>query len=105
MSEVFKPVSPASSSSESLSSPGSADISGPRSYAEHSLRLWPGIVIVVLEWLLITVPGWVVPGTMTHFVSMFWGPMLATVALTAWWLFGSRLPWADRWLAPLACAA
>src|SRR5215472_1666665 len=100
MSELFRSVSPTSPSSAPLSSPGSADVSRPR-----RMRLWPGVLIIVLEWLLITVPGLVVPATMTHFMSIFWGPVLAMVALTAWWFFASRLPWTDRWLVPLACLA
>ncbi len=69
------------------------------------LRLWPGVVIVVLEWLLITVPGWVAPGTMSQFMAMFWGPLIATLAFLVWWLFFSRLPWRDRWLGLGVCAA
>src|SRR5262249_6737439 len=76
-----------------------------RASAEHHLRVWPGIVILLVEWLLITVPGWIAPATMTQFVLMFWGPVLALVALIAWWLFASRLPWVDRWLGILGCGA
>jgi outer membrane protein assembly factor BamB len=42
---------------------------------------------------------------MTHFMAMFWGPMLTLIALVVWWLWGSRLPWTDRWLGLLACGA
>ena len=104
MSEISKPVYSAPLPPEP-SSFSVANVSGPRSYAERRPRLWPALVIIVLQWVVITVPGWIMPATFTHFMCLFWGPILATVALTAWWLFGSRLPWMDRWLAPLACAA
>ncbi|HLJ96044.1 MAG TPA: PQQ-binding-like beta-propeller repeat protein [Gemmataceae bacterium] len=69
------------------------------------MRLWPGVVIVIAEWLLITVPGWIVPATFTHFITMMWGPVLAVLALAVWWVLASRLRWTDRWLGLLACAA
>ncbi len=67
-------------------------------------RLWPAVVIVILEWLAITVPGWVVPGTMIQFEAMFFGPMVGGAALVLWWLFASRVPWFDRLFGLLACA-
>lgn len=63
-----------------------------------TLRLWPGLVIAGLEWLVIVVPAWVAPVTMAHFVSWFLGPIVGTVGLLVWWLFASRLPRSDRWL-------
>src|SRR5262249_50098651 len=101
MSDTTSQVPPAPLPPESPSS-AAADLSRP---CGQRLRLWPGVLIIVLQWLLITVPGWVVPGNMTHFLAMFWGPILGLIALAAWWLFGSRLRWADRWLGLLACGA
>lgn len=72
---------------------------------QRRLRLWPGVAIVVLEWLLITIPGWFAPATMGQFMAMFWGPILATFAFLIWWLFFSRLRWRDRWLGLAGCAA
>ncbi len=69
--------------------------------AERRPRLWPGVVLVVLQWLLLIVPRWVAPGTMVQFLAMFWGPMITAAALVAWWLFASRVRWRDR-LAVLA---
>jgi outer membrane protein assembly factor BamB len=71
---------------------------------ERRLRLWPGIVIVLLQWPLIVVPGWIAPGTMMHFMSMFLVPMIAGAAVACWWLFASRLRWLDRVLILLICA-
>jgi outer membrane protein assembly factor BamB len=68
-------------------------------------RLWIGVVIVALQWLVITVPGWIAPATMIQFMAMLCGPIIAAVAFAAWWLFGSRLAWKDRWLGLLICAA
>jgi outer membrane protein assembly factor BamB len=57
------------------------------------LRLWPGVVIVALQWLVWLVVPIVVPGAaMTA--------LLAAVALglvvVVWWLLFSRAPWAER---------
>ena len=68
-------------------------------------RLWPGVVIIVLQWLLILVPGWVAPGTRIQFMAMFWGPVAGAAGLALWWLFASRLRWADRLLGLLTFAA
>src|SRR4030042_4707552 len=56
-------------------------------------RLWPGVVIVTLQWL-----GWfviprVVPEGAIYGVL---GGLAAGVAIVVWWLFFSRAPWSDR---------
>lgn len=71
--------------------------------APRQLRLWPGVAIIVVEWLVMKVPGWVAPGTFAHFYSMFLGPLVCAVLLVVWWLFFSRLRWADRLLALVVC--
>jgi outer membrane protein assembly factor BamB len=57
------------------------------------IRLWPGVVIVALQWVLWLVVPRLVPDAAT-------GAMLAAVGLgllvVAWWLFFSRAPWSDR---------
>src|SRR5262249_11933921 len=68
-------------------------------------RLWPGVVILVLQWLLILVPGWVAPGSRIQFMAMFWGPVAGAAGLALWWLFAGRLRWADRLLGLLTFAA
>src|SRR5207249_4503489 len=70
--------------------------------ADPRPRLWPGVVIVVLQWLIIMVPAWIAPVTMTHFLGWFLGPIIGAAGLAIWWLFASRLPWRDRWLGLLA---
>jgi outer membrane protein assembly factor BamB len=73
--------------------------------AQPRLRLWPGVLIVVLQWLAIKVPGLVSPGSFVQFLAMFWTPIVAMTAIAIWWLFFSRLRWSDRFLGILACAA
>jgi outer membrane protein assembly factor BamB len=92
--------------SQANDSPSPAELAAPRpggsdsatAAGERRLRLWPGLVIVALQWAVIVVPGWVAPATMVQFWAAFVGPVLAAVALLAWWLFASRLRWTDRLL-------
>jgi outer membrane protein assembly factor BamB len=76
----------------------------PATPSERRLRLWPGVVIVALLWLVSTLPGWLAPASMIQFYGMFIGPMVAALAFVVWWLFASRLRWRDRFLVLLACA-
>src|SRR5262245_24052079 len=69
------------------------------------LRLWPGLVIVALQWLVMFGAGWIAPGEMIHFYAMFMTPFVAAIAIIFWWLLASRLPWSDRLLGLAACAA
>jgi outer membrane protein assembly factor BamB len=57
------------------------------------LRLWPGAVAVVLQWLVWLVLPIVVPGSggTALLVAVACG-----VAVLVWWLFFSRAPWAER---------
>jgi outer membrane protein assembly factor BamB len=98
MSDVM-PRAPGASWPVEPDAPPPADVPSPST--ERRLRLWPGVVLVVLQAALIFVPGWVAPGTMTQFMGMFWGPVVGVAAVAAWWLFASRLRWTDRLLVPL----
>jgi outer membrane protein assembly factor BamB len=63
-----------------------------------SLRLWPGIIAVVLQWL-----GWfVLPKILPQaiFIGMLMG-VLGGLAILLWWLLFSRAPWVERIAAPL----
>ena len=56
------------------------------------LRLWPGVVTVVLQWLpWLVVPF--VPGSAMYAVM---AGALGGVLIIAWWLFFSRAPWLER---------
>jgi outer membrane protein assembly factor BamB len=57
------------------------------------LRLWPGVVIVLLQWLTWYVLPSVVPQAMA--VAMI-GMMAGGLAILVWWLFFSRAPWSER---------
>lgn len=63
-----------------------------------SLRLWPGVVAVVLQWLIMLVPGFVAPASMAQFFGWMLGPVIGMVLLFTWWLFASRVRWGDRFL-------
>ncbi len=57
------------------------------------LRIWPGIAIVVLQWLARFVMPVVAPDTMQYGVI---AGLLGGVAVVSWWLFFSRAPWSER---------
>ena len=57
------------------------------------LRLWPGVLAVVLLWLLWFVVPIVNPDI--YLFALLGGVVCALVVL-AWWLFFSRAPWLDR---------
>jgi outer membrane protein assembly factor BamB len=60
------------------------------------LRLWPGLLIVVVQLLLAYVPRQLAAGSM----AMFWGMMASliggTLLVWLWWLVFSRARWYDR---------
>lgn len=60
------------------------------------LRLWPGIVIVIMQWLLRFVVPEIVPGALG--LSIIGGVLLG-LAIIIWWAFFSRAPKIERWLA------
>jgi outer membrane protein assembly factor BamB len=57
------------------------------------LRLWPGVVLVALQWFtwLILPLMWPEGG-----MAAVLGGIALGVAVLVWWLFFSRLPWLDR---------
>ncbi len=62
------------------------------------LRLWPGVIAVVLQWL-----GWfvlpvIVPSA--AFIGLMAG-VVGGLAIILWWLIFSRAPWIERIAAPL----
>lgn len=83
------------------SGPALEPIAAPPSVVRR-LRLWPGIVVVALQWAAVTIIGQIFPATPIQFMAMFIGPLVGTLAVLIWWLFFSRLRWADRLLLPVA---
>jgi len=60
---------------------------------QKPLRLWPGVVAVVLQWLVWLAAPLVAPEA--ALVGML-GGLLGGLTIVVWWLFFSRAPWADR---------
>jgi membrane associated rhomboid family serine protease len=60
---------------------------------QKPLRLWPGVVAVVLQWLAWSVVPIVVPEAAIY--GVFAG-VIAGLVVVVWWLFFSRAPWAER---------
>src|ERR1700730_16442986 len=57
------------------------------------LRLWPGVVAVVLQWLAWFVFPAVFPANAIY--GLLFG-IFTAVVIVLWWLFFSRAPWLDR---------
>ncbi len=62
--------------------------------AQKTLRLWPGVVAVVLQWLMIIVVPIVAPDAIIYCIV---GGLLAGLAVLVWWAFFSRAPGLERW--------
>ena len=57
------------------------------------LRLWPGVAIVILQWLLWFVVPAIFPKALIYGV---FGGIFCGLAIALWWLFLSRAPWIER---------
>jgi outer membrane protein assembly factor BamB len=62
----------------------------------RTVRLWPGIMIVILQWLMrfglpALFPGAIMAGIL--------GGMILGLAMFVWWSFFSRAPLKERWIA------
>ena len=66
----------------------------PLRHATAHLRLWPGVVAVVLQWLLRFGVPIVEPGAV--FYGVF-GGLFCGLAIVVWWAFFSRAPRSERW--------
>lgn len=69
-----------------------AQIGNPTS--QRRLRLWPGVVAVVLQWFLWLVVPMVAPDATVF--GMFGGIFGGGLAVLLWWLFFSRVPLPER---------
>ena len=57
------------------------------------VRLWPGVILLVLQWLILLVGPRVAPDA--ALVAIMVG-LVCGLLIFAWWLFFSRLPWLER---------
>jgi outer membrane protein assembly factor BamB len=64
------------------------------------LRLWPGVAIVVMQWLAWLAAPSVLPGSAGVLVAVL-GGLIGGLMVAAWWLFFSRAPGVERWGAAL----
>ncbi len=60
---------------------------------QKPLRLWPGVVIVILQWVLRFGVPVLVPEAAMYGVL---GGLFCGLAIVLWWLFLSRAPWSER---------
>ena len=64
------------------------------------LRLWPGVVIVTLQWLLAFGVPLVAPdaeiASLPIGMLAVMGGALGGLAIIVWWLLFSRAPWSER---------
>jgi len=57
------------------------------------LRLWPGVVIVILQWLI----RFFIPVFVPEAIALgVFGGLLGGLAIFVWWLFFSRASWPER---------
>ena len=64
-----------------------------RPFQPGPLRLWPGVVIVVLQWLFRFVIPAIVPNGM---IIGIMGGLLGVIGIAVWWIFFSRASWQER---------
>jgi outer membrane protein assembly factor BamB len=84
--------------SQASEAPWPVKSAAPGAPAERRLRLWPGVVIVLVQAAAIIGPGLLGLGPMVQFMAKYFGPMVGAAALVLWWLIASRLYWRDRFL-------
>jgi outer membrane protein assembly factor BamB len=76
------------------SNPSAPDASAnPALLLPRALRLWPGVIIVVVQWLTRFVVPVIIPAAMP--VGVLAG-LAGGVAVIVWWVFFSRARWSDR---------
>jgi outer membrane protein assembly factor BamB len=66
------------------------------SVPQLALRVWPGVVIVILQWLIRFVIPAIAPGGLATQIGVF-GGLIGGLAIIVWWAFFSRAPRYERW--------
>ncbi len=62
------------------------------------LRLWPGLVLAAVFWLVRVSASISEAPTYKFLVGMLIAPLVALAGIVLWWLLASRLRWSDRLL-------
>ena len=62
----------------------------------HHIRVWPGVAIVILQWLTRFVVPIILPEALPYSVL---GGLLGGLGIIVWWAFFSRAPRTERWSA------
>ncbi len=62
------------------------------------LRIWPGVIIVIVQWLLRFVIPSLVPAAVA--IGLF-GGIICGIGILIWWIFFSRARRFERWAAPV----
>jgi outer membrane protein assembly factor BamB len=70
---------------------------------ERRIRLWPGIILVALLWIIFPVLFRVEMDNRIFLTLLQWGPLAIIGLFLAWWIFLSRAPWLDRMETLLVC--
>ena len=65
---------------------------------QKPLRLWPGVVLVLLQWLLRFGIPIIIADAIALMIGVF-GGILCGLAILVWWAFFSRAPRFERWSA------
>src|SRR5579863_4812866 len=60
----------------------------------RELRVWPGVIAVVLQWLGFFVLPMIVPDALLYGML---GALVCAAIVLVWWLFFSRAPQVERW--------
>src|SRR5256885_1144483 len=61
--------------------------------SQKPLRLWPGVIAVVLQWIFWLIVPVVAPDAI---ILAMLGALACGLAVGVWWFFFSRAPWAER---------
>lgn len=64
--------------------------------ASRPLRVWPGVLLVVLMIVARFVPAYLEGGLAKYWMFTMMGPMLCCLLLVIWWLAVSRATWKER---------
>jgi outer membrane protein assembly factor BamB len=67
-----------------------------------TLRLWPGVVIVIVQWLVRFILPVIIPEAVA--IAVF-GGIFGGLAILVWWAFFSKAPKNERWIAILLMIA